>query len=184
MEQLPRKIGKNLYRIRKSRGLSLDKLAEITGVSKAMLGQMERGESNPTITTLWKISNGLRVSFSSLIEEQSPSVSVVSLQEISPLMEEAGEYKVYPLFPFDQEKKFEIFHIELAPRSSHFSDAHHPGVEEYVIVSDGTMEIEIDEEVYPIHKGNAIRFPADRPHIYRNPAPSQTRGYILIYYPT
>ncbi|MDF2663062.1 MAG: family transcriptional regulator, partial [Paenibacillus sp.] len=50
MDHIPIKVGKNLKSIRKSRDLSLDKLAELTGVSKAMLAQVERGDSNPTIS--------------------------------------------------------------------------------------------------------------------------------------
>ncbi len=65
MENLTLVIGNKLKNIRNSRNLSLDDVAELTGVSKAMLGQIERGKSNPTVSTLWKISTGLRVSFSS-----------------------------------------------------------------------------------------------------------------------
>lgn len=54
-EPIHKKIGKNLQEIRKSRGLSLDQVSEMSGVSKGMLGQIERGESNPTISVLWKI---------------------------------------------------------------------------------------------------------------------------------
>ena len=52
-------IGKHLKNIRQNRELSLDEAAEMTGVSKPMLGQVERGQSSPTITTLWKIATGL-----------------------------------------------------------------------------------------------------------------------------
>ncbi|SIE94010.1 transcriptional regulator [Mycobacteroides abscessus subsp. abscessus] len=60
MDNIHKNIGENLRNIRRSRGLSLDMAAEATGVSKAMLGQIERGESNPTVTTLWKIASGLQ----------------------------------------------------------------------------------------------------------------------------
>ena len=52
-------ISMNLKHIREERKLSLDKVAKMTGVSKSMLGQIERGDSNPTIATVWKIANGL-----------------------------------------------------------------------------------------------------------------------------
>ena len=61
-------IGIVLKRVRTERGLTLEGTSELTGVSKAMLGQIERGESNPTISTLWKISTGLKLSFSELLE--------------------------------------------------------------------------------------------------------------------
>ncbi len=62
-------IAGNLKRLRNERQLSLSKLSDICGVSKVMLGQIERGESNPTINTIWKIAGGLRVPYTSLIDE-------------------------------------------------------------------------------------------------------------------
>ena len=62
MEKLNFVISQNLKRIREDMHWSLDKLSQETGVSKSMLGQIERGESNPTVATVWKISNGLKVS--------------------------------------------------------------------------------------------------------------------------
>jgi transcriptional regulator with XRE-family HTH domain len=183
MEKIHKNIGKNIHRIRKERNLSLDKVADITGVSKAMLGQIERGESNPTVTTLWKIANGFHVSFSSLIEDEVHPVSVVDIASISPLLEEEGEYRVYPLFPFDSSKKFEIFSIHLEPGCTHESEAHYKGVEEYIIVSQGELKIIVNDTSYNIEQGNAIHFIADHPHMYHNPTSSPAQYTILIHYP-
>ena len=60
-------IGANLRKIRNAAGLSLSKAADLTGVSKAMLGQIERGESSPTIATLWKIAKGFHLPLTALI---------------------------------------------------------------------------------------------------------------------
>ena len=64
MEYLNSLIGKKLKEIRSAKRLSLEEVTKLTGVSKAMLGQIERGISNPTVSTLWKIATGLKVSFS------------------------------------------------------------------------------------------------------------------------
>ena len=64
MEQPTDAIARNLRAIRENRNLSLDRLSEMTGVSKSMLRQIETGRSNPTIATIWKIANGLRLSLS------------------------------------------------------------------------------------------------------------------------
>lgn len=183
MEHIHLSIGKNLNRLRKNRGFSLDKVAEITGVSKAMLGQIERGESNPTVTTLWKIANGLHVSFTSLMENKKLSVSIIDRSKISPLKEKGEDYQVYPLFPFDPEKQFEIFSICLEAQCKHESEGHNKGVEEYIIVSKGVLEIRIEQETYLINQGNAIRFVADRPHCYYNPTARPLHYHVVIYYP-
>ncbi|BDB00642.1 hypothetical protein CBOS2020_07160 [Clostridium botulinum] len=52
-------ISANLKKLRTDRNLSLGQLSELSGVSKVMLSQIEKEESNPTINTIWKIANGL-----------------------------------------------------------------------------------------------------------------------------
>ncbi len=67
MNDLSKHISLTLKELRRERGWSLDKAAIATGVSKAMLGQIEREESSPSIATLWKIASGFNTSFSSFI---------------------------------------------------------------------------------------------------------------------
>ena len=60
-------IGTGLKEARNKLGLSLSDVSTVTGVSKIMLSQIERGESTPTIAILWKIANGLQVTYTSYI---------------------------------------------------------------------------------------------------------------------
>ncbi len=116
MEFIQEVIASNLANIRKKRGLSLDNMAKLTGVSKAMLAQIENGKSNPTVTTLWKIANGLQVSFSGFLKEMDkPKVKKININELNPVIDDDGNYLVYSLFPFHPEKKFEIFTVDLKP---------------------------------------------------------------------
>ena len=59
-------VAKNIRRLREENKLSMDELSRLSGVSKSMLAQIERGDGNPTISTLWKISNGMKVPFDAL----------------------------------------------------------------------------------------------------------------------
>ncbi|WP_442601244.1 helix-turn-helix domain-containing protein [Paenibacillus sp. KN14-4R] len=181
-EQIHKKIGRNLLAVRKSRSLSLDQVAELTGVSKAMLGQIERGDSNPTISVLWKIVNGLHISFTSLIENEEPTVSVVHIEELTPFAEEDGDYRAYPVFPFNQQKKFEIYKVEIDAYCKHDSEAHNEGVEEYLLLVKGKLKLTIDQESYIINEGSAIHFSADRPHTYENLADETTSFHTTIFY--
>ncbi|GGA27356.1 helix-turn-helix domain-containing protein [Psychrobacillus lasiicapitis] len=184
MDHINQNIGKNLNRVRKERNISLDKTSELTGVSKTMLGQIERGESNPTVTTLWKIANGLRLSFSSLISEENATVSIIKKNELKPVKESNGQYQVYPLVPFNADKQFEVFAISLASACEHKSEAHNLGVKEYIFVNEGTLEIEIDGENYVVNREDAITFQADRTHFYRNNGDSVVKCTVIIHYPS
>ena len=175
-------IGNNLNNIRKQKNLSFDKVAELTGVSKAMLSQIEKGLSNPTVSTLWKIATGLNVSFSYFMEEEEPEIVHVCHNDIIPIIESDEKMRVYPLFPYDNNRKFEAFTIELEPGCNHKSLPHNEGTEEYIIVTRGQMEVEIGEAVYPLAYGDAVRYMANKPHCYRNPTNETVSFQHIIYY--
>ncbi|MEY8001976.1 helix-turn-helix domain-containing protein [Clostridium sp. Mt-5] len=175
-------IGKNLNNIRKQKNLSLDKVALLTGVSKAMLAQIERGNSSPTVTTLWKIATGLNVSFSYFMEEKFSEVIYVTYNDIKPIIESDKKMRVYPLFPYDNKRRFEIFTIELQPRCNHESPPHNDGLEEYIIVNRGELEMIIGQDVYKLKCGDAIRYLANKPHCYRNTTNNTVSFQNIIYY--
>lgn len=168
MKNLNLVIGNKLKDIRNKRNLSLDEVTKLTGVSKAMLGQIERGQSNPTVSTLWKIATGLKVSFSLFIDEKQEDLKVIDQNDITPIIEDNNKMRLYPIFPFDANKGFEIFTIELEPGCNHISTPHNDGVEEYIIVTEGQIEINVNEQKFILLKGNSIRFMANTPHTYKN----------------
>ena len=100
MEQVSLKIGERLKEIRNTRQLTLDDVAELTGVSKPMLGQIERGQSSPTINILWKISTGLKIPLSFFCKQEEAEYMVAGLDGENVITEENGGMRAYPLFPF------------------------------------------------------------------------------------
>lgn len=175
-------IGKNLNNIRKQKNMSLDKVAELTGVSKGMLAQIEKGLSNPTVTTLWKIATGLNVSFSYFMEEEERDIAVIYRNNIKPIMESDKKMKVYPLFSYDTTRRFEVFTIDLEPGCIHKSSPHNDGTEEYIIVTCGVMEAFVGDTTYKLCCGDAIRYLANKPHCYINSSDSQVTFQHIIYY--
>ncbi|MGG0719178.1 XRE family transcriptional regulator [Robertmurraya massiliosenegalensis] len=183
MENIQKNIGDNLKGIRKNRGYSLDHVAELTGVSKAMLGQIERGDSNPTVSTLWKIARGLQISFSSLIQEESSNIMVVKQESIVPVTENDDNYRVYSIFPFDPRKKFEIFTVEIERGCTHMSEKHNEGLEEYITIINGELELLIGEESFNLAQGDSIRFLANKTHTYKNSTNELTTYQLVMHYP-
>ncbi|KRG13695.1 helix-turn-helix domain-containing protein [Lederbergia galactosidilytica] len=182
MEFIQEVIASNLANIRKKRGLSLDNMAKLTGVSKAMLAQIENGKSNPTVTTLWKIANGLQVSFSGFLKEMDkPKVKKININELNPVIDDDGNYLVYSLFPFHPEKKFEIFTVDLKPGVSHKSEKHIG--EEYVLIQRGLLTLDIQGEKFELNADETLKFNAATEHIYTNSSDELVRFYILIFYP-
>lgn len=182
MKNIYKRISLTLKKLRSEKGWSLDKTAEKTGVSKAMLGQIEREESSPTIATLWKIASGFDTSFSSFIEEIHSDFSKTRGGATRQLHPSDKKIRVMPLFPFDNQLNFEIYVIELLPKCEHISPPHQAGVTEHVVVAEGKMEVLVNNKWQTLKKGEGIRFDANQPHGYRNRSSTIAIIHDIIHY--
>lgn len=145
-------IGKRLKAMRGQRSWSLDQAAHATGVSKPMLSQIERGESNPTVSTLWKIANGFGVSFSSFVEEDQPSIKRSSRTKSIRLPMPVAPFSSVLCSRLNREI-VEIYSLELLPGCNYCSEAHPDGVEEYLLVEEGSFALTVHENTYTLSTG-------------------------------
>ncbi len=182
MKQHGDTVSKNLRSIREGRNLSLDQLSDLTGVSKSMLRQIETGRSSPTIATIWKIANGLRLSFTSLLRNRSPEIAIRDFKAEKPLTAESDRYRVFPLITFDPEHSFEFYFLEIEPETTFHGEPHKGDVEEYIFVLTGGLEVTVDENRHKIHAGQCIQFQADSPHSYRNTGGETVSAIMMICY--
>jgi len=177
------RVGESLRRMRVKRGLSLERLAQASGVSRAMLCQIELSQSAPTINILWKVARALDVPFSALISDQTPSrTKILGADSAKVLRSADGSFSSRALFPFDQPRNVEFYELHLAPRSTEHADPHAPGTVENLIVTDGQLEMTVGDAHYPLARGDAIQFEADVPHEYRNPGNVETVMYLVMTY--
>ncbi|WP_457554237.1 helix-turn-helix domain-containing protein [Desulfobacula sp.] len=167
MEQQVDAVANNLQNLRESRKLSLDSLSELTGVSKSMLRQIETGKSSPTIGTIWKIANGLKVSFTSLLRKPVVDAKVRSFKGGKPLTAESGHYRIFPLIPFEPEQSYETYFFEIDPDTVFSGEPHEGNVYEYVFVLKGRLEISIDGKNFNINENEFLQFQANCPHGYK-----------------
>ena len=183
MEEVSLKIGERLKEIRNTRQLTLDDVAELTGVSKPMLGQIERGQSSPTINILWKISTGLKIPLSFFCKQEEAEYMVAGLGERDMITEENGKMRAYPLFPFDPVRNVEVFYIEFDAGVQHDSASHVEGVEEYIFLVQGALKMVIGGKEVVMQEKQSLRFLADIPHAYHNVTDKVCAAYNVIFYP-
>ncbi|WP_128292278.1 helix-turn-helix domain-containing protein [Afifella aestuarii] len=176
------KIRINLKAARSRAGLSLAQAAELTGVSKAMLGQIERGESSPTIATLWKLAKGFQLPLTAFIEDLIETTGTFAPAQVRPV-QFRGSIGFHTVFPFDPVFGSETFLMTLQPGQVHQSNPHDTGVVEDVFVTRGAMEVLIAGEWKSCSYGDAFRFPADQPHGYRNMSADIAHFHNTIHYP-
>lgn len=169
MNNLLLNISNTLKKTRAEKGLTLEETSNLTGVSKAMLGQIERAESTPTISTLWKISTGLKISFSEFLSGNQDNNNILNINELDPVYESDNKMELYNVFPFNPLTGFEYFYIKLHPGAHHVSSPHKTSTEEYVVVTEGTLELVLSGKTYVLKSPSAMSFKADEFHEYNNP---------------
>ena len=184
MEHVNELISANLKRVRAEKGLSLDAVAKLSGVSKSMLGQIERGDVNPSVSTMWRIANGLKISFTALVTRPRDETEVVRRADIEPLLEDGGKLRNYPVFPFDADCGFEMYYVESDAGAYLQAEPHASGTQEYITLHAGQQAIRVGDEEYVLDAGDSIRFKADQAHSYHNPGPGTATLSMVIHYPS
>jgi transcriptional regulator with XRE-family HTH domain len=177
-------VGRNLRRIRTRQGFSLERLAKASGVSRAMLGQIETGKSTPTIALLWKVATALGVPFANLIATHDETGTVILRKGHEKLLSSScGRFTSRALFPFDGERNVEFYELRIAPFHTEQAEAHAGGTRENLVVHSGSVEITVgSERPVLLREGDAIIFDADVTHSYRNTDSSDAILYLVMTY--
>jgi len=182
MNELNLILAKNLKKVREERGLSLDKVANLTGVSKSMLGQIERGESNPTLATVWKIAEGLHVGLTELVNENSNEHEILRRQEVPCIEEDNGHCKIFPYFTYEDGRPYEVYKVDMEPGGYINAESHHKGTTEIIVVYSGKVTIRVSDKEFELFEGDATRFLGDQDHMYHNHGKTTANLGVVIYY--
>lgn len=176
-------IAQNLRELRTERGLSLGKLAAQCDVSKVMLSQIEKGDSNPTINTLMKISKGLGVPYSLLLEQRVPEATVVRRAQASVQPDNDDHYRIHGYFNVAENRDFELFAGEFDPGCDHVSEGHRANSREYVYLFEGRLELVLGDETFALDAGDMVGFDSSRRHEYRNVGDCVAKVLFVNHYP-
>lgn len=169
-------IASQLKLARAEQGWSLDVTSEKTGVSKAMLGQIERGESSPTVARLWKIATGFDLPLSYFFSD------ITGNDIAQPMLTSEKGITIATLFPFDKKTKTEIHALTLLPLHEQMSLPHNIGVIEHILVIEGEMEYFLDDKWHRLAKGEVVKFDANVKHGYRNISAEKVIFHNVISY--
>lgn len=175
-------IAENLKEIRTKKQLTLEEASKLTGVSRSMLSSIEKGDVNPTISVIWKISNGYKVKFSSLVENNKQTCDIIRADNVKALTEGDGRYINYPAFPFDEKTLFETYRIRIDRGGSLEAQPHMPGTEEFITVFSGKVRIDAGDTSSDLSEGDSIHFLADIPHSYRNIGTKTVWLSMILFY--
>src|SRR4051794_8145165 len=163
---LARRIGRGVRADRLAQGLSLGDLGRQSGLSKTILARIERGEGNPSVETLWRVSRALRIPLGSLLTPSDhPRTRVIPARSGEALRSASG-MAAWLLHAEGREHRSEIFDIELPKGIDQRSEPHLPGTEELILCVKGRVHVGPYGEEADLGPGDAVWFGADVPHHY------------------
>jgi len=183
--ETPPMIGKNIQKLRNARNLTLNVLSERSGVSKAMLSQIESNKVNPTIATVWKIAKGLGVDLPDLLDSDGPPKRkfVVNRSEAIKTLDTAEHGVTIKVFsPLEMVGDLEIYMLIFDPKSSLPSDPHFPGTEEFLTIIKGSVTVTAGGNSTELHKGDFLAYHADIAHSITNSGASNAVLHMVVRY--
>jgi transcriptional regulator with XRE-family HTH domain len=176
------RLGERIRALRRERGLTLEVLAGRSGVSRAMISKLERGEKNPTLVVAAKVAEGLGVSLSQLVGvEERREVVVVPRERRMVVRDPETGFERQLLSPSFGGRGIEfIKNVVPGGSSSGEFPPHRRGVEEYVVVERGRLRAILGGEEYLLEEGDALYFEADVPHRFDNAGEEVCSYYLVI----
>ena len=181
--ELSRAVAENIKRIRKSKKLSIERTAGMAGVSRSMLGQIERGETNPSVAVIGKLATALKVPAQILLENDSFDTLLLARElDSKPVRHDGGKAILRPSFPYDETTHQESFFLDLYISAHYQPEPSVPGCVCHVTVMSGTVSLLAEGEKYQLLERDAIRFAADQPYQFENMTNSTARLLLAYQY--
>ncbi len=176
-------VGGEIRRRRTRQGLTLDGLAGRSGVSRAMLSEIERGTKNPTIKVVCQIAAGLDCTVSALLgEDANPptGVTVVRHDQRRVLIDTQSGVERHLLSPAFQPRGIEVLWYVIPVGQGTGTLPHRANVAEHITVIEGRLRCNLGERQVTLEAGDSLAFPADRPHGFENIGAGPCRYFLII----
>ncbi len=177
------RLANRLRKARKSKDLSLEAMAKLSGVSRSMLSQIERGESSPTVATLWNLTRALQVDFAGLLDDESADNTIKDVMRANrtPTIDSQGEgCRIRILSPPDHAGELEVYEIQLAANGALVSEPHSMGCRELLTVLEGSMTVTAGKEDVDLNAGDTVRYAADCNHAIKA-ANTPAKALLIVY---
>jgi len=185
----PPDIGKKIKALRASHKLTLDQLAKSSGVSKSMLSQIERGLTNPTIATIWSLTQSLKIDIADLLSQPDEDhdrglyFEVTKNHQTPEIQSADSKCALRILGPVDKVAETEWYDMILMPGGILESDGHGKGTVEHLTVLDGVLTVYNRQDEYIIGVGDTARYQADIPHYIENKGETSARALMVVLTP-
>ncbi|RYE84272.1 MAG: XRE family transcriptional regulator [Hyphomicrobiales bacterium] len=180
-------IGPIIQRERKARHLTLERLAQLSGVSRSMLSQIERGESNPTFAVLWGLTQALKIDLGDLIaggvaHRQANPVDVVTVPLTPEIKSPEGQWRLRILSPPAMAGRVEWYEVEIAAGGRLSSAPHAAGTYEHLTAQTKGLTVRTTLGQQELADGETARYRADVEHEISNSGKTAAKALLVVVY--
>ena len=178
----PPSVAATLKRLRRQKSLSLEELAQLSGVSRSMLSQIERDTTNPTVATLWRITTALGVSIDEALNTiaQATDLEVLPSHALPQIGSADGLMALRVLGPLTAAGTHEWYELTAKPKAVLDSKAHAAGTREHLYVTEGEITVNSGEQCQVVTAGSLARYHADLPHTLRNSGKVVAKAWLTV----
>jgi transcriptional regulator with XRE-family HTH domain len=175
-------LGKTIQRLRKAYNMSLGDLSEQSGVAKSIISQIERNETNPTLSTVYRLSRALDTTIDEVLRtEGAPVFLEHQLKSGVPILEsQDGLCRLAIAGPLNLVEQVQWYDFRAKPKGVLDSDPHPPGTVEHLYMLAGEIEVTSGEETRRAKAGEALRFRGDLPHRIVNLGEGEAHATMVL----
>jgi transcriptional regulator with XRE-family HTH domain len=180
---LDQRIARQVRRLRAERAMTIEALADSSGVSRSMISLIERGETSATAVVLEKLAGGLDVTLATLFEPATSARGPVSRRTDQRSWRDPGTgYVRRNVSPPGYPSPIQIVDIDLPPgaRVAYETIGRQTPTHQQVWVLDGKIEITVGDRRHELGAGDCLAFVLDRPTTYRNRTRKPARYAVVI----
>ncbi len=170
--------------LRKNQDWTLEMLSRVSGVSRSMLSQIERGKANPTLAVACRIAGAFDISIGELVEKpwSGSSIKVIRRNDPSHLYRTDSQCRIRTLSPLNTEKTVEFYELAISPNAELRSAPHFDGTREFLTVEKGVVSILSGTDGCKLSKGDSAHYRADLDHVISNSGKGEAVCFLVVVY--
>lgn len=175
-------LGKTIQRLRKAYNMSLGDLSEQSGVAKSIISQIERNETNPTLSTVYRLSRALDTTIDEVLRTEGTQVFLEhqSRSGVPMLESQDGLCRLAIAGPLNLVEQVQWYDFRAKPRGVLESDPHPLGTVEHLYMLSGEVVVTSGEETRRIKSGETLRFRGDLPHRIENVGEGEAHASMVL----
>ncbi len=184
IEPVHQRVCERVREMRKKKNWTLQQLASVSGVSRSMLSQIERGEANPTLAVAYRIAQAFGMTLGELADVPAPQprIDVVRHDDSAYLFRDDAVCRIRTLSPLHLEKDVEAYELTLHPHGALTSSPHYRGAREVLSIQRGTVRVTAGGETCELRQGDSAHYPADVPHAIENLTGEDALAFLVVIY--